>query len=149
MFYIPFFKIIFHFVEGKLKIYINFYVQIWARSCENVMPYTNNKGADQPVHPRSLINTFIVRCLDSMICILAISKVSRFYLASLAEQAGLNLTWSQISIDTFSYFSVCAVLIIGCLLWAWMNCLYNCCSCSILHTECVWISHRLILFAHL
>ena len=43
-----------------------------------LMPYANNKGADQPAHPHSLISTFIVRCLDSMICILAISKVSRF-----------------------------------------------------------------------
>ena len=53
-----------------------------------LMPDANNKGADQPTHPRSLISTFIVRCLDSMICILALSKVSRFYLASVAEQAG-------------------------------------------------------------
>ena len=37
-----------------------------------------------------------------MICILALSKVSRFYLVSVAEQAGLNLTWSKISEDTFS-----------------------------------------------
>ena len=40
-------------------------------------PYANNKGADQPAHPRSLISTSVVRCLDN-ICILAISKVSRF-----------------------------------------------------------------------
>ena len=46
------------------------------RKC--VMSYANNKGAHQPAHPRSLISTFVVRCLDSMICILAISKVSRF-----------------------------------------------------------------------
>ena len=37
-----------------------------------------------------------------MICVLAILKVSRFWLASIAEQAGLNLTWSKISEDTFS-----------------------------------------------
>ena len=37
-----------------------------------------------------------------MICILAISKVSRFLLASVAEQVGLNPTWSKISKDTFS-----------------------------------------------
>ena len=45
-----------------------------------LMPYANNKGADQPAHPRSLISTFVVRCLDSMIYIyiLVISKVSRF-----------------------------------------------------------------------
>ena len=67
-----------------------------------LMPYANNKGADQPAHPRSLISTFVVRCLDSMICIFAISKVSRFKLVSVAEQAGLNLTWSKIPEDTFS-----------------------------------------------
>ena len=32
-----------------------------------LMPYVNNKGADQPVHLRSLISTFVVCCLDSMI----------------------------------------------------------------------------------
>ena len=46
-----------------------------AKMC--LMPYANNKGADQPAHLRSLISTFAVHCLDSMICILAISKVSR------------------------------------------------------------------------
>ena len=66
------------------------------------MSYANNKGADQPAHPRSLISTFVVRFLDSMICILAILKVSRFYLASVAEQVSFNLTWSKISEDTFS-----------------------------------------------
>ena len=47
-----------------------------AKTC--LMPYANNKGADQPAHPRSLISTFVLCCLDSMICVLAISKVSRF-----------------------------------------------------------------------
>ena len=31
------------------------------------MPYANNKGADQPAHLHSLISTFVVRCLDSII----------------------------------------------------------------------------------
>ena len=66
------------------------------------MVYMNNKGADQPAHPRSLISTFVVRFLDSMICILALSKVSRFQLVPVAEQAGLNLTWSKILEDTLS-----------------------------------------------
>ena len=59
------------------------------------MPYANNKGADQPAHPRSLISTFIVHYLDSLIYILDLSKVSRFYLASAAERAGLN-PWRQV-----------------------------------------------------
>ena len=32
-----------------------------------LMSYVNNKGADQPAHPRSLINAFVVHCLDSII----------------------------------------------------------------------------------
>ena len=67
------------------------------------MLYANNKGANAPAHPHSLISSFVVRCLDNMICILAtcISKVSRFKLGSVAEQAGLNITWSKIPKDTF------------------------------------------------
>ena len=42
---------------------------------EKYVPYANSKGADQPEHPRSLISTFVVPCLDRSICILDISKV--------------------------------------------------------------------------
>ena len=59
------------------------------------MPYVNNKGADQPAHLRSLISTFVVRCLDSIILLVYISEISSLYLASVAEQAGLSLSWSQ------------------------------------------------------
>ena len=59
------------------------------------MPYANNKGADQPVHPCSLISTFDVRCLDSIIPLVSISEISSLYLAPEAEQAGLSLPWSQ------------------------------------------------------
>ena len=49
----------------------------WATSWENLfMPYANNKGADQPAHPRSLISTFIVCCLDSVISLASISEIS-------------------------------------------------------------------------
>ena len=44
-----------------------------------LMPYANNKGADQPAHLHTLIRTFIVRCLDS-----------------------LSLTWSHTTEDRFS-----------------------------------------------
>ena len=56
-----------------------------AKTC--LMSYANNKGADQPAHPRTLISTFVVRCLDSMICILAISKRLRI-LAGFCSWAG-------------------------------------------------------------
>ena len=59
------------------------------------MPYANNKGADQPAHSRSLISTFVVRYLDNIISVLAISEISRLELVSVAEQASLSLTWSE------------------------------------------------------
>ena len=68
----------------------------------SIMPYANNKGADQPAHLRSLISALVVHCLDSIVPILAKSRISRLYVVSVAEQAGMSLTWSQISKDTFS-----------------------------------------------
>ena len=59
------------------------------------MSYANNKETDQPVLPRSLISTFVVHCLDSIICLVSVSKISSLYLASVAVQAGLCLTWLQ------------------------------------------------------
>ena len=41
------------------------------------MSYANNKGADQPAHPRSLISAFVVRCLDSIISLDSIAEISR------------------------------------------------------------------------
>ena len=40
-------------------------------------PYANNKGADQPVHPHSLISAFVFRFLDSIIPLISISNISR------------------------------------------------------------------------
>ena len=45
-----------------------------AKMC--LMPFAN-KGADQPAHPRSLISTFVVHCLDSILPLLAIAEISR------------------------------------------------------------------------
>ena len=55
--------------------------------------YANNKGADQPAHPRSLISAFVVRCLDSVVSLVSVTKISSLMLASVAEQASLSLAW--------------------------------------------------------
>ena len=48
----------------------------WATLWENLfIPYANNKGADQPAHPRSLINAFVVRCLVSIKSLLATAEI--------------------------------------------------------------------------
>ena len=42
-----------------------------------LMSYANNKGADQPAHPRSLISAFVVRYLDSIISLDSTAEISR------------------------------------------------------------------------
>ena len=65
------------------------------------MPYVNNKGTDQPAHSRkpahsrSLINAFVVRCLDIIIPLVSISEISSRLLVSVAERTSSSLTWSQ------------------------------------------------------
>ena len=60
------------------------YVSQAMRKC--VMPYANNKGADQPAHPRSLISAFVVRCQDRMVYSLYIRNFK--ILAGLCSWAG-------------------------------------------------------------
>ena len=51
-----------------------------------IIPYANNKVADQPMHPHSLDIAFVVRCLDSkMPMVVAVSVILELYLASVAE----------------------------------------------------------------
>ena len=42
-----------------------------------LMSYAKNKGADQTARLHSLINTFVVRCLDSIIFLDSIAEISR------------------------------------------------------------------------
>ena len=62
----------------------------WASSCKNVSYVIFEQQRHRPAsHPRSLISTIVVCCLDRMICILAISKDLSFkILASFCSWAG-------------------------------------------------------------
>ena len=55
------------------------------------MPHANSKGTDQPAHSRSLISTFVVCCLDSVIPLLAIRNFKT--LASLISCARWFVGW--------------------------------------------------------
>ena len=55
----------------------------------------NNKGSDQPAHPRSLISTFVIPLLQSIIARLDTGEISIFLLVSLAEDTGLKLALSE------------------------------------------------------
>ena len=67
------------------------------------MSYANNKGADQPAHPRSLISAFVLRCLVSVMSLVSVTYISSLLPASVAEKASLSLTWSETLEDTFSH----------------------------------------------
>ena len=46
---------------------------------ENVLQgFANNKGADQPTHPRSLVSAFVIRLLESIISKSPTSQISIF-----------------------------------------------------------------------
>ena len=84
-------------------------MSIYNKTCEPghekmcLMSYANNKGADQPVHLRSLSSAFVVCCLDSIISIVSVTKISSLMLASVAEQVSFSLTWSEPPEDTISH----------------------------------------------
>ena len=59
--------------------------------------FGNNKGADQPAHPRSLISTFVIGLLESIISRPYLDLLrEKFQFSSnkvaVTEHAGLNLT---------------------------------------------------------
>ena len=44
-----------------------------------VFAYANNKDADQPAHQRRLISVFVIHCLDSIISLVSIPKISNLW----------------------------------------------------------------------
>ena len=52
--------------------------------------FANNKGADQPAHPRRLISAFVIRFLGSIISKLATCEISIFKQVSVAEETGFD-----------------------------------------------------------
>ena len=66
-----------------MKIVKNFRTfTIWALTLRG---FANNKGADQPAHPRSLISAVVIRLLERIIPKLVTSEISMFWLVSVAE----------------------------------------------------------------
>ena len=69
-------KMTFHLLFGSCGLHHKT-CAIWATSWENLLyAYPNNKGADQPAHPRSLVSAFVVLLLDSIIPTDALPKFS-------------------------------------------------------------------------
>ena len=72
---------------------------IWASSRENLSSGEgggcDNTCADQPAHSRSLISDFVIRLLESIISRLATSKITNFWLVSVAEGTGFSLALSE------------------------------------------------------
>ena len=60
---------------------------IWVSMRENLsLGFVNNKSADRPAHPSSMISAFVVRLLESTISRPATSESSIFYLVTVAVE---------------------------------------------------------------
>ena len=56
----------------------------------------NNKGENQSVHQASLISTFVICLMESVISKLATSEMAIFKVVSVAERTDLGMTWLEI-----------------------------------------------------
>ena len=65
-----------YFMHFKICFYQFLYEPRHEKTC--LRGVANNKGADQPAHPRSLISAFVIHLLESIISGLATSKISIF-----------------------------------------------------------------------
>ena len=61
----------------------------------------------------SLISAFVLCCLDSVMSLVFVAKISSLMLASVVEQASLSLTWSETPEDTFSHARLMYIFIIS------------------------------------
>ena len=78
-------------VRLKEESQLDRYYKIWALTRENLSSgFADNKGADQPVLPRSPISTFVIHLLE-IISRLAMSDISIFYVVSVAKETCLSL----------------------------------------------------------
>ena len=69
---------------------------MWAAKREHLSLWIcEHKGADQPVHSRSLISAFVIHIVKSIISRLATSEILICYLVSVAEETGLKLTLTE------------------------------------------------------
>ena len=62
--------------------------------------FVNNKGADQPAHPCSLISTFVICLMESIISTLDTSEFSLFYVLQ------VNFHFSKCYKCVFTFVSV-------------------------------------------
>ena len=66
-------------IEFKLSVPCISVIYMGLAARKSCLPwFANKKGADQPVHPRSLTSALVIRWLKSMISRLATNKISVF-----------------------------------------------------------------------
>ena len=75
---------------------------------------TNNTGADQTGHPRSLISSFIIRSSESIISMLTTSEFSIFQLVTVAVQTDFSLALSETPKTGFSHDETLFLLFFQC-----------------------------------
>ena len=74
------------------------------------MLHANNKGTDQQAHPGSLISTFVIRYLESIVVKHAPCKISMIQLVSVALDAGLRHILFRTLEERFSHIRANMIL---------------------------------------
>ena len=92
------------YMYSKFGVNKNFAVAWYEpRNGKTCFSHMRTTGADQLVHPCSLVSTFVTHYLhvDSIIPLVSINEISSLYLSSVVEQTGLCRTGSQTSKTDF------------------------------------------------
>ena len=83
-----------HIISMIYSTFYNMQVYIWASTQENrATRFANNKGADQPAHPRQLISAFVISFLESDISKLCTGDISIYYIPINDTSFKLSVFW--------------------------------------------------------
>ena len=86
--------------QNNKNMFVLYLLRYTAWTCENLSSvFANNKGADQTVHPHSLISTYVIHLLE---CVIPKRNFfSIFYLGSVAEKRFESDTFWRTQKDGF------------------------------------------------
>ena len=62
------------------------------------MSYTDNKGTEQPVYPRSLISAFVIHSLDSIIPVSEDPRLASYHISLFIKKNLSSGVWDQLKL---------------------------------------------------
>ena len=91
-----------HFLQGPSDLGLQDLLWSLSEPCHKKSCLCHMQKTKVQISLHILISASVVFCLDSIIPLVSTSEISSLYLASVAAQSGLSLTWSEIRKTGFS-----------------------------------------------